>query len=91
MAFDAFALVLAMLALGYLLQRLRLLPANAGQVLNLVVLYVCLPAAVLRYAPLLAVAALSRWLPLRDEERAVLLLTVALGNTSFLGYPLWCR
>jgi len=110
MAFDAFALVLAMLALGYLFQRLRVLPADAGRTLNLVVLYVCLPAAVLRYAPRLepepallgiaavpwlllaatvpAVAVLARWLRLRDEERAVLLLTVALGNTSFLGYPL---
>ena len=110
MAFDAFALILAMLALGYLFQRLRALPDNAAQVLNLVVLYVCLPAAVLRYAPrlhlepsllaiaavpwllllvtVLAVAAISRWLRLRDGERAALLLTVALGNTSFLGYPL---
>lgn len=110
MAFDAFALVLAMLALGYAFQRLRVLPGNAAQTLNLIVLYVCLPAAVLRYAPRLhvepallglvavpwllllatiaSVAALARWLGLRDEERAVLLLTVALGNTSFLGYPL---
>ena len=110
MAFDAFALVLAMLALGYLFQRLRVLPETAAQTLNLVVLYVCLPAAVLRYAPrlelepaLLGVAAvpwlllgatvllvslLSRLLALRRDEHAVLLLTVALGNTSFLGYPL---
>ncbi|GAB3101359.1 AEC family transporter [Lysobacter terrae] len=110
MAFDAFALVLAMLVLGYVFQRLRVLPDNAAQTLNLVVLYVCLPAAVLRYAPRLhlepallgvaavpwlllaatvvCVAAISRWLRLRNEERAVLLLTVALGNTSFLGYPL---
>lgn len=110
MAFDAFALVLAMLALGYLFQRLRVLPESAAQTLNLVVLYVCLPAAVLRYAPRLhlepallgvaavpwlllaatvvAVGALSRWLKLRRDEHAVLLLTVALGNTSFLGYPL---
>lgn len=110
MAFDAFALVLAMLVLGYLFQRLRALPDNAAQVLNLVVLYVCLPAAVLRYAPrlhlepaLLGVAAvpwlllaatvllvggLARALKLRRDEHAVLLLTVALGNTSFLGYPL---
>ena len=51
MAFDAFALILAMLALGYAFQRLRVLPDNAAQTLNLVVLYVCLPAAVLRYAP----------------------------------------
>lgn len=110
MAFDAFALILAMLALGYSFQRLRALPDNAAQTLNLVVLYVCLPAAVLRYAPrlqlepaLLGVAAvpwlllgatvplvglLARLLALRRDEHAVLLLTVALGNTSFLGYPL---
>lgn len=110
MAFDAFALILAMLALGYAFQRLRVLPDNAAQTLNLVVLYVCLPAAVLRYAPrlqlepalagvaavpwlllaatVLLVHGLARWLEFRDDERAVLLLTVALGNTSFLGYPL---
>jgi malate permease and related proteins len=110
MTYDAFALILAMLALGYGFQRLRVLPDNSAQVLNLVVLYVCLPAAVLRYAPrlhlepaLLGVAAvpwllLAATVPLvslcarasgfRDDERAVLLLTVALGNTSFLGYPL---
>lgn len=110
MAFDAFALVLVMLVVGYAFQRLRVLPDNAAQTLNLVVLYVCLPAAVLRYAPrlqlepallavavvpwllllatVLAVHALARALHLRDDERAALLLTVALGNTSFLGYPL---
>ncbi len=51
MAFDAFALILAMLGLGMLFARLRLLPDNAGEVLNAVVLYVCLPAAVLIYVP----------------------------------------
>ena len=110
MAFDAFALVLAMLVLGYLFQRLKALPADAAQALTLVVLYVCLPAAVLRYAPrlelsgallgvaavpwlllvatVLAVGALARLLKLRRDQHGVLLLTVALGNTSFLGYPL---
>ncbi len=110
MAFDAFALILAMLALGYAFQRLKVLPDNAAQTLNLVVLYVCLPAAVLRYAPrlhlepaligiavvpwalllatIVLVTLLARALRFRDDERAVLLLTVALGNTSFLGYPL---
>lgn len=110
MAFDAFALILAMLVLGYAFQRLRVLPDNAAQTLNLVVLYVCLPAAVLRYAPrlhlesaligiavvpwvlllatIVLVTLLARLLRFRDDERAVLLLTVALGNTSFLGYPL---
>lgn len=110
MALDAFALILTMLALGLLLQRLRALPENAPEVLNKVVLYVCLPAAVLLYAPrlelgagvlavaavpwallgvtVLAVSALARALGLRRDEKAVLLLCVALGNTSFLGYPL---
>lgn len=110
MAFDAFALILTMLALGLAFQHLRVLPDNAAEVLNKVVLYVCLPAAVLRYAPrlsldagVLAVAAVpwlllgativlvtlvGRVLKLRRDEHAVLLLCVALGNTSFLGYPL---
>lgn len=110
MAFDAFALILSMLALGLLFQRLRLFPDNAAEVLNKVVLYVCLPAAVLTYAPRLelgpqvAVVAAVPWLlllatvvlvglvtrglGLRRDEHAVLLLCVALGNTSFLGYPL---
>ena len=51
MAVDAFALVLAMLALGALFARLRLLPGNAADALNMVVQHVCLPAAVLRYVP----------------------------------------
>lgn len=110
MAFDAFALILTMLALGMLFARLRLLPANAAAVLNLVVLYVCLPAAVLIYVPrlqvdatllgvivtpwLLAVAtvalvtAATRLFRFRRDEHAVLLLCVALGNTSFIGYPM---
>ena len=110
MAFDAFVLILAMLALGLLFRRLRVFPDNAGEVLNRVVLYVLLPAAVLIYAPrlelgpeVLAVAAVpwallvatvllvngvTRVLGLRPDQHAVLLLCVALGNTSFLGYPL---
>ena len=110
MALDAFLLILFMLALGIVLQRLRVFPETAAETLNLVVLYVCLPAAVLRFAPrlhldwsvlgialvpwllLLGTVALvslaTRIMRLRREEHAVLLLCVALGNTSFLGYPL---
>ncbi|MFL6586474.1 MAG: AEC family transporter [Luteimonas sp.] len=110
MAFDAFALILAMLALGMLFARLRVMPVNAAEVLNLVVLYVCLPAAVLVHVPkltfdvtllgvaatpwLLAVATLAlvlplaRWLKFRRDETAVLLLCVALCNSSFIGYPM---
>lgn len=110
MALDAFALILAMLLLGMALRRLGVFGDAAAETLNKVVLYVCLPAAVLRYAPQLGfdlsllgliavpwlllaltvpwVAWLTRTLGLRDDERAVLLLTIALGNTSFLGFPL---
>ncbi|MET0718937.1 MAG: AEC family transporter [Pseudoxanthomonas sp.] len=110
MAFDAFALILAMLALGMAFARLRVLPANAAETLNLVVLYVCLPAAVLIYVPrlhvdaslagviampwllaaasVLLVALASRLSGFRRDEHAVLLLCVALGNTSFIGYPM---
>jgi malate permease and related proteins len=51
MAFDAFALILAMLALGKLFAHLRALPPNTAEVLNGVVLYLCLPASVLIYVP----------------------------------------
>lgn len=51
MAFDALALILAMLALGMLFARLRTLPENTAEVLNRVVLYLCLPASVLTYVP----------------------------------------
>lgn len=110
MAFDAFALVLALLALGKASARLGLFPAGAAEALNRFVLYVCLPAAVLRHAPRLhfepgllgliaipwlillasagAVVVVARLLHLRADERAVLLLCVPMGNTSFLGYPL---
>lgn len=99
-----------MLALGMVFQRLGVFGADAAEVLNKVVLYVCLPAAILLHAPklelawsVLAVVAVP-WLLLAATmllvglaskafgfsraQHAVLLLTVALGNTSFLGYPL---
>lgn len=110
MAFDAFALILAMLGLGLVFARLRLLPANASEVLNLIVLYICLPAAVLIYVPrlhldgslfgivvtpwllMIATVALvslaTRSFGFRRDEHAVLLLCVALCNSSFIGYPM---
>ena len=84
MAFDAFFLILLMLALGKLFQRLRLLPDNAADTLNLFGLYLCLPAAILRYASklelgieILAIAAVP-W--------AILLATI--GIVSALAKPL---
>ncbi len=49
MAFDAFFLILLMLALGVLCARTRLFDDNAAEVLNQFALYICLSAAVLRY------------------------------------------
>ncbi len=110
MAVDAFALVLVMLAVGKLAGRLARFPDGAAETLNLFVLYVCLPASVLRYAAKLelglevvgialvpwailgasiaAVTLAARMFAMDDGRRAVLLLCVPLGNTSFLGYPL---
>jgi malate permease and related proteins len=110
MAFDAFLLILVMLVVGMLAARSGVFANNAAEVLNRFVLYVCLPAAVLKFAPRLqfdlsllgliavpwivllvsaaAVHALARLLRFSEGERAVLLLCVPLGNTSFLGYPL---
>ena len=110
MALDAFALILAMLGLGMLFARLRVLPADSAQVLNQVVLYVCLPAAVLTYVPRLHLDAsllglmvtpwvlmLATWLLVSLATRlfgfardvhAVLLICVALANSSFIGYPM---
>ena len=110
MAFDAFALILVLLALGTVFAHLRVFPANAADVLNRVVLYVCLPAAVLIYIPRLQVdvsvlgvvatpwiltiatvalvALATRAFGFRRDEHAVLLLCVALCNSSFIGYPM---
>src|SRR5690606_20728473 len=48
---EAFGLILAMLVAGRALAWRGLVPADAAATLNLVVLYVCLPAAVLLHAP----------------------------------------
>jgi predicted permease len=110
MAFDAFALILTMLGLGMLFARLRALPDNSAEVLNRVVLLVCLPAAVLTYVPRLQLDAsliglvATPWLLMlatvvlvglatrvfgfARDVHAVLLICVALANSSFIGYPM---
>ncbi|MHC5147801.1 AEC family transporter [Stenotrophomonas rhizophila] len=110
MAFDAFALILTMLGLGMLFSRLRALPDNTADVLNRIVLYVCLPAAVLIYVPrlhldisliglvatpwllmlctLAAVSLATRVFGFARDVHAVLLICVALANSSFIGYPM---
>ena len=49
MTFEAFFLIVLMLVLGKLCAKARLFPDNAAEVLNQFAMYVCLPAAVLRY------------------------------------------
>jgi predicted permease len=110
MAFDAFALILTMLGLGMVFARVGAFPANSADVLNRVVLYICLPAAVLTYVPrlqldasllglaatpwllmlatLALVSGLARLLRFDRSTFAVLLLCVALCNSSFIGYPM---
>jgi predicted permease len=110
MAFDAFLLILVVLVVGMLAKRSGMFADNAAEVLNRFVLYICLPAAVLRFASrlsfdlsliglvavpwivlllsILLVHAAARVFRFSEAERAVLLLCVPLGNTSFLGYPL---
>jgi len=110
MPLATFAFILLLIGIGRLLAWRRLLPERSADVLNLVVLYVNLPAMVLLYAARLtpsrelAAVAVLPWLQLalvaalvlllaralrwpRAVEGA-LLLTVPLGNTSYLGYPL---
>ena len=110
MAFDAFALILTMLGLGMAFSRLRALPDNTADVLNRIVLYVCLPAAVLIYVPrlhldisliglvatpwvlmlctLALVSLATRIFGFARDVHAVLLICVALSNSSFIGYPM---
>ena len=84
MAFDAFFLILLMLALGKLCQRVKLFPDNAADTLNLFVLYLCLPAAILRYAPKLELG--IEVLAIVAVPWAILLATVVL--VSLLARPL---
>ncbi|MCB1569608.1 MAG: AEC family transporter, partial [Xanthomonadales bacterium] len=51
---STFALILVLIAIGRVLHWRGWVPGNAADVLNLVVLHVCLPAAILLYAPRLA-------------------------------------
>ncbi len=107
---ENFILIFLCLACGMLLQRRHVFAENAPQTLNLYVIWVALPALILRQVPTLSfstdlfillvipwlmtglgaflVWAASRVFKWSDEVTAVLLLTVPLGNTSFLGIPM---
>ena len=78
---DNFYLVLAYLVIGFILRRLPAMPENSGIVLNIYVLYVALPALILKNVPLLQfsaellIPALTPWLLLCAVVAAVLALS----------------
>lgn len=94
MTVDAYVLILSMIGIGALFARLKLLPEDSAQALNLIALYICLPAAVLRHAPqlqfdvsLLGLVAIP-WVILALSAGLVVLLSRALhwsrGETAVL-------
>ncbi len=107
---ENFILIFICLVAGMGLQRLKLFADNAPLTLNLYVIWVALPALILRQVPTLSfstdlfILLLMPWLMTAlgavlvfvasrifgwsREVTAVLLLTVPLGNTSFLGIPM---
>ncbi|MBU1231720.1 MAG: AEC family transporter, partial [Proteobacteria bacterium] len=107
---ENFILIFICLAAGIILQRLTVFADNAPLTLNLYVIWIALPALILRQVPTLSfsmdlfililmpwfmtglgavmVVIASRLFSWSREVTAVLLLTVPLGNTSFLGIPM---
>lgn len=82
---DNFALILAYLLIGVLLRRLPAMPENSGIALNMYVLYVALPALILKNVPALQfsaellIPALTPWLLLLMVVAVVLLLSKMLN------------
>ena len=78
---DNFFLILAYLAIGVLLRRLPAMPENSGIALNMYVLYVALPALILKSVPKLQLSAellipaVTPWLLLVAVVATVLLLS----------------
>jgi len=109
-----FSLILLGLASGLLLKRFRILTRASAQALNVVVLYLALPALIFQIVPKLfttlppgarlfiplsmawlsfGIAALAfGWLGKQRKwskaTTGAMILTVGLGNTSFVGIPL---
>ncbi len=107
---ENFVLIFVCLAAGMVFQRLNVFPDDTPLSLNLYVIWIALPALILRQVPMLSFSAdlfillLMPWLMTglgaavvlagsrlfgwSREVTGVLLLTVPLGNTSFLGIPM---
>ncbi|MDX1676907.1 AEC family transporter [Arsukibacterium sp.] len=82
---DNFYLVLAYLVIGFGLRRLPAMPQNSGIVLNIYVLYVALPALILKNVPLLQfssallIPAVTPWLLLVIVVALILVLSKVFG------------
>ncbi len=107
---ENFILIFICLTAGMAMQRLAIFDDHAPVTLNLYVIWIALPALILRQVPTLSFSSdlfillLMPWLMTglgallvligsrifkwSREVTAVLLLTVPLGNTSFLGIPM---
>ncbi|HEY0921290.1 AEC family transporter [Rheinheimera pacifica] len=81
---DNFLLILAYLCIGVMLRRLPAMPQNSGIALNMYVLYVALPALILKNVPQLQfsaellIPAVTPWLLLLAVVATVLLLSKVL-------------
>jgi predicted permease len=73
---STFAFILGLLAIGRVLRWRKIVAENAPDSLNLVVLYVCLPAAILLYAPKLTFS--SELIGLAAIPWIILLVTIAI-------------
>jgi predicted permease len=82
--FAAFAFVLLLMALGRALAWRRLVPDSAPDALNIVVLYVCMPASILLQVPKLQFVAATVGVALVPWVLLVLSTLLVLGIARFL-------
>lgn len=94
---PALAVILTSLVAGYVAARLRVLPENAADSFNRFVIYVCLPAVVLRLVPKLtfqselAVIIFTPWLLLLAAVGLIVVVARAFGwRREVLGALLLC-
>src|SRR5689334_4594957 len=82
----AFALILVSLAGGFLCARFAVMPKDAADTLNRFVVYVCLPALVLRMVPKLALERGLAVLALAPWAALVVAVTVVLAAARFFHF-----
>jgi predicted permease len=105
-----FIMLIVCLLAGILMRQRKLVPDNAYKGLNAWVIYIAMPAVVLRYVPAIEwsadyllliigpaicwagaaifVKAYSRFNPIDQATKTAMLVTSALANTAFMGFPM---